>query len=86
MRRCWFCRQHELELRKDKADVELLKMQAGLGATLNVAAAPSGSDSPSAEAVDLLEQRLQLAQEEVAQLREAIVKQVSAGSASCMPL
>ena len=68
-------------------------MQAGLSTTLNVAPpgmparaeAPSGSDSPSAEAAELLEQRLQLAQEEVAQLRETIVKQVSAGSASCLP-
>ena len=70
-------------------------MQAGLSATLNVAPAPGtptkadatgGSDSPSAEAIRLLEQRLQLAQEEVAQLRETIVKQVCAGSASCLPL
>ena len=75
------CRQHELELRKDKADVELLKMQQGLSATLNVATTPekaeasSGSRAPN-KAMAVLEQRLQLAQEEAAQLRETIVKQV----------
>ena len=75
------CRQHELEMRKDKADVELLKMQQGLSATLNMAPLPekaeasSGNRAPS-EAMAVLEQRLQLAQEESAQLRETIVKQV----------
>ncbi len=68
-------------MRKDKADVELLKMQQGLSATLNVgplpekAEASSGNRAPN-EAMAVLEQRLQLAQEESTQLRETIVKQV----------
>lgn len=74
-------RQHELELRKDKADVELLKMQQGFSATLNVNPLPekaeaSSGNRASSEAMAVLEQRLQLAQEEAAQLRETIVKQV----------
>jgi len=56
-------------------------MQQGLSATLKVDATPDRSESPrgkspSSEATAVLEQRLQLAQEEAAQLRETIVKQV----------
>ena len=82
------CRQHELEMRKDKADVELLKMQQGMSATLNVAPQPekaeasSGNRAPS-EAMAVLEQRLQLAQEGSAQLRETIVKQVHVSNVRC---
>ena len=75
------CRQHELELRKDKADVELLMMQQGLSATLTSAPLPgkaepeAQSGKASGEMVTALEQRLQLLSEEAAQLRETIVKQ-----------
>ena len=76
------CRQHELELCKDKADVELLKMHQGLSATLNVAPVPekavASPGSAGSEAAAALEQRLQLLQEEATQLRETIVKQVHA--------
>ena len=77
----WPCRQHELELRKDKADVELLMMQQGLSATLNVTPPPSKAEpeaqpgKASSEMVAVLEQRLQLLSGEAAQLRETIVKQ-----------
>ena len=77
----WPCRQHELELRKDKADVELLMMQQGLSATVNATSLPSKpepnaqSGKASSKAVTALEQRLQLLTEEATQLRETIVKQ-----------
>ena len=77
----WPCRQHELELRKDKADVELLMMQQGLSATLNAMPPPSKAEpeaqsgKASSEMMAVLEQRLQLLSEEAAQLRETIVKQ-----------
>ena len=77
----WPCRQHELELRKDKADVELLMMQQGLSASLDAPPPPSKlepnaqSGKVSSEMVTALEQRLQLLSEEAAQLRETIVKQ-----------
>ena len=58
-------------------------MQQGLSATLNLAPLPEkaegASGSPgSGEAMAVLEQRLQLAQEETAHLRETVVKQVPA--------
>ena len=77
----WPRRQHELELRKDKADVKLLMMQQGLSTTLGAAPPPSKADleaqsgKASNEMVTVLEQRLQLLTEEAAQLRETIVKQ-----------
>ena len=82
-------RQHELELRKDKADVELLEMQQGLSATLSVGPPPGNAEASSgnrasSEAMAVLEQRLQLAQEEAAQLRQTIVKQVP--SSVCLAL
>ncbi len=56
-------------------------MQQGLSATLNLAPLPeqaegSSGNRASGEAMAVLEQRLQLAQEETAHLRETIVKQV----------